>query len=104
MRINKTPSLEIDSLILTKAALTYRAINHQLRQQILQLLHKNGRMMVTNVYVKLRIEQSVASQHLAILRRAQLVVAEREGKNVYYSVNYQRLNQLHSISGQLLKK
>ena len=104
MRINKTPALEIDSLVLQKAALTYRAINHQLRQQILQLLHKNGRMMVTSIYVKLRIEQSVASQHLAILRRAKLVVAEREGKNVYYSVNYPRLTQLHSVSGHLLKK
>lgn len=103
MKINKTPGLDIDSLALQKAALTYRAVNHNLRQQILQLLHKNGRMMVTTVYVKLRIEQSVASQHLAILRRAKLVVAEREGKNVFYSVNYSRLNQLHSVSGQLLK-
>lgn len=104
MRTNSTSTLEIDSLGLQKAALHYRAINHKLRQQIIQLLHKNGRMMVTNVYVKLRIEQSVASQHLAILRRAKLVIAEREGKSMFYSVNYPRLQQLHLIADQLIKK
>lgn len=104
MKENKAAPVEIDSLALQKAALQYRAINHKLRQQILQLLHKNSRMMVTSIYVKLRIEQSVASQHLAILRRAKLVTAEREGKSIYYSVNYPRLVQLHSIAEQLTKR
>jgi DNA-binding transcriptional ArsR family regulator len=104
MKTNSTPQLEIDSLTLQKAALTFRAVNHPLRQQILQLLHKNGQLIVTSVYVKLRIEQSVASQHLAILRRAKLVLAKREGKNIFYSVNYQRLNQIHTVSEQLTKK
>jgi DNA-binding transcriptional ArsR family regulator len=104
MKTSKTPSLEIDSLSLKKAALHYRAINHHLRQQIMQLLHKNGRLMVTTIYVKLRIEQSVASQHLAILRRAKLVNAERVGKKVFYSVNYRNLEQLHAMAAQLLRK
>ena len=101
MKANNPSALEIDSLGLQKAALHYRAINHKLRQQILQLLHKNERMMVTSVYVKLRIEQSVASQHLAILRRAKLVIAKRQGKSIFYSVNYPRLQQLHTVASQL---
>ncbi|HEU4902270.1 MAG TPA: metalloregulator ArsR/SmtB family transcription factor [Flavisolibacter sp.] len=104
MKENKAAPVEIDSLALQKAALQYRAINHKLRQQIIQLLHKNSRMMVTSIYVKLRIEQSVASQHLAILRRAKLVTANREGKSIFYSVNYPRLVQLHSIAEQLTKR
>ena len=104
MKANSTSTLEIDSLSLQKAALHYRAINHKLRQQILQLLHRNERLMVTSIYVKLRIEQSVASQHLAILRRAKLVNAKREGKSIYYAVNYPQVLQLHATAEKLLKK
>ena len=64
------PELKIDVLTLKKAALVLRAVNHKLRQQILKLIHQKGRITVTEIYVKLRLEQSVASQHLAILRKA----------------------------------
>ena len=72
--------LRIDVLQLKKAALILRAVNHKLRQQMMRLLHQNGKMTVTEIYVKLRLEQSVASQHLAILRRAGVVRTERQGK------------------------
>jgi DNA-binding transcriptional ArsR family regulator len=87
-------NLEVDIIRLKKAAFLFRAINHPLRQQFLQLLHKNERMAVTALYVKLRLEQSVASQHLAILRRAGFVNTQRDGKQVFYSVNYARLNDV----------
>lgn len=95
--------LKIDVLQLKKAALILRAINHKLRQQILKLLHQNGKMTVTEIYVKLRLEQSVASQHLAILRKAGYVNTLRDGKFIFYSVNYSRLDQVHSIVHDLLK-
>ena len=67
--VASSSELKIDVLQLKKAALILRAINHKLRQQILKLVHQNGRMTVTEIYVKLRLEQSVASQHLAICVR-----------------------------------
>ena len=69
--------LHIDALQLKKGVQVFRAINHSLRQQMLRLVHMNLRMTVTEIYVKLKLEQSVASQHLAILRKAGLVNAER---------------------------
>lgn len=95
--------LKIDVLQLKKAALILRAINHKLRQQILKLIHQNERMTVTEIYVKLRLEQSVASQHLAILRKAGYVSTFRDGKFIYYSVNYERLQEVHTYSQSLLK-
>jgi DNA-binding transcriptional ArsR family regulator len=95
-------SLQIENLQLKKAALILRAINHPLRQQLLRLIHQNKQMTVTSIYVKLRLEQSVASQHLAILRKAGLVNTARDGKFIYYSVNYDRLQQLHTIAAQLI--
>lgn len=94
--------LKIDVLQLKKAALVLRAVNHKLRQQILKLVHQNGRMTVTEIYVKLRLEQSVASQHLAILRKAGFVNTLRDGKFIFYSVNNKRLEEVHGYSNQLL--
>jgi len=79
-----------------------RAINHKLRQQILKLIDENGRMTVTEIYVKLRLEQSVASQHLAILRKAGFVKTERDGKFIYYSVNTERLEELNKFVKDLV--
>jgi DNA-binding transcriptional ArsR family regulator len=87
---------------LRKAVLVLRAVNHKLRQQIIDLLDNNGQMTVTDLYVKLRLEQSVASQHLAILRRAGVVVTEREGKFIYYGLDKNRLAQIDSLVENLI--
>jgi DNA-binding transcriptional ArsR family regulator len=94
--------LKIEMLQLKKAALILRSVNHKLRQQILKLIHQNGKMTVTEIYVQLRLEQSVASQHLAILRKAGFVTTIRNGKFIYYSVNTDRLAEVHQFSLQLL--
>ncbi len=51
----------LDYVELRKAVLVLRAINHKLRQQIIELLEKTDKMTVTDIYVQLRLEQSVAS-------------------------------------------
>ena len=71
------------------------------RQQILRLIAKQDGIIVTSIYKKLKIEQSVASQHLAILRNQGIVKTERDGKFIYYSVNHDRLEQLHTIAESL---
>jgi DNA-binding transcriptional ArsR family regulator len=93
-------ALEVANL--KEAALVFRAVNHELRQQILALLHKNKGIDVTSIYKKLGLEQSVASQHLAILRKAGIVTTKREQRFVYYSVNYKRLEGIVEIAGKLL--
>ena len=95
--------LKIDALQLKKAALIFRAINHKLRQQIIRFINQNGKITVTQIYVKLRLEQSVASQHLAILRKAGFVNTERDGKFIYYSVNHDRIAEIHKVAAELLK-
>lgn len=91
---NGNVPVKVDFVHTKKAALILRSINHKLRQQIIKLLDESQKMTVTEIYVKLRLEQSVASQHLAILRRAGIVSTTRDGKFIYYSVNYQRLSEV----------
>ena len=92
----------IDYLNVKKAALVLRALNHKLRQQMIKLLDENGKMTVTELYVQLRLEQSVASQHLAILRRAGIVKTDREGKFIHYMVNHDRVKQINQIVDNLI--
>lgn len=94
--------LKIDLHNLKKAALVLRAVNHKLRQQILKLIDEHGRMTVTELYVKMRLEQSVASQHLAILRKAGFVKTDRDGKFIYYSVNMDRMDEVNQFLADLL--
>ncbi|MEO1258313.1 MAG: metalloregulator ArsR/SmtB family transcription factor [Bacteroidota bacterium] len=93
--------IQLDYAELRKAVLVLRAINHKLRQRMIDLLEENDKMTVTDIYIKLRLEQSVASQHLAILRRAGVVITDRNGKFIYYSLNKERLSQISQLVEEL---
>lgn len=94
-------SIQLDYAELRKAVLVLRAVNHKLRQRIIDLLDENNSMPVTDIYVKLRLEQSVASQHLAILRRAGVVITDRQGKYIYYALDHNRLTQIGKLVEEL---
>jgi DNA-binding transcriptional ArsR family regulator len=89
--------VQLDYADLRKAVLVLRAVNHKLRQRMIDLLEDSNPMTVTDIYIKLRLEQSVASQHLAILRRAGVVVTERQGKFIYYTINKDRLGHISTL-------
>jgi DNA-binding transcriptional ArsR family regulator len=94
--------LNID--LIKKASKVLRAINHPLRQNLLTLIHESQTINVTDIYVKMRIEQSVASQHLAILRAAEAVKTKREGKQIYYTINYDGIQHVNSCVDKLVNK
>jgi DNA-binding transcriptional ArsR family regulator len=94
-------NLQVDYSAIKKAALTFRAVNHHLRQNIIKLLDERKKMAVTEIYVQLRLEQSVASQHLGILRRAGIVKTQRDGKFIYYSLDYTRLYELSKLAREI---
>ncbi len=94
--------LKINYHNLKKAVLVLRALNHKLRQQILTLVETEKKITVTEIYVRMRLEQSVASQHLAILRRAGIVSTQRDGKFIFYTVNYKRIGEITSMVDDLV--
>lgn len=96
--------LDIQVAEIKKAALQYRAINHKLRQDILHLIHKAGKITVTELYHKLNLEQSVTSQHLAILRKAGFVTTERNRRFIFYRVNYEAIKFIEEESRKLLNE
>jgi len=68
-----------------------RALAHPLRLKILEFIDQHRRINVNKIYNTLKIEQSITSQHLRILRMAGLVHAERDGKFIHYTVDYSRV-------------
>ena len=102
-QMKETEELKMDVTLIKRASLVLRAVNHKLRQDIIRLVHEHGRMTVTDIYRKLDVEQSVASQHLGILRSVGVVLTEREGKYIFYSINYDRLKDIHTRADQLIQ-
>jgi DNA-binding transcriptional ArsR family regulator len=93
---------ESDSNRVRKAALVLRALNHKLRQRIIDAIHENKKLTVTELYVRMRLAQPVASQHLAILRKAGIVSTERDGKFIYYTINHTRINEIMEFVKNIL--
>ncbi len=73
-----------------------RAIAHPLRLSILEFIDKKSVINVNKIYNTLKLEQSITSQHLRILRNADLVETKREGKFIYYSLNYDKIEQVNN--------
>jgi DNA-binding transcriptional ArsR family regulator len=68
-----------------------RALAHPLRMKILEFIDKNKTINVNKIYNTLKLEQSITSQHLKILRASGLVHTHREGKFIHYTIDYPRL-------------
>jgi DNA-binding CsgD family transcriptional regulator/DNA-binding transcriptional ArsR family regulator len=96
------PQFAMDTAAIKKAASVYRAIYHPLRLQIVELIHKTGTINVTPIIKRFKLEQSLISAHLKILRDASLLNTQREGQQIFYSVNYKQLNRLSEFTRKLL--
>jgi len=69
-----------------------RALAHPLRLNIIRVIHDNdGSANVGEIFAALKIEQSVASQHLRVLRQAELVKTRRDRKFIFYTLDYERI-------------
>ena len=93
----------LDFYSIKKVSMIFRALNHKLRQEILRMIDKKGQASVSEIYQDMRLEQSVASQHIAILRRSGLIIPEREGKFMKYKLNAARIDMMNQMVVDLLK-
>ncbi len=72
----------------------FQALGDENRQQIIMLLLKNKQMNVTQITDEMGISRPAVSHHLKILKQAELIVAERSGKEIFYSI----------VAGEFLKQ
>ncbi len=91
MRMSNNALLITRDEDIERASRSLKAMSHPLRLKILEFIDTCRRINVNKIYNTLKIEQSITSQHLRILRMAGLVNAERDGKFIHYTVDYNRV-------------
>ena len=64
----------------------FKALNDPTRRQILQLLQERD-MTAGEIVDRFKISGPSISHHLDLLKQAKLVIAEKDGQYVYYSLN-----------------
>jgi ArsR family transcriptional regulator len=69
-----------------------KAIGDETRQKIMSLCCCR-QLSVSEIVAQMGVTQPTVSHHLKILRDAGLVSTERRGKEIYYTLNQQRLAQ-----------
>lgn len=93
--------MNINFKIVRGAYLRLRALSHPLRLQLIEFISKKNEVNVNVIYHTLKLEQSVTSQHLKILRDAALVKTRRDGKKIFYSLNEKNLTSLVGLAQEI---
>ncbi len=83
---------ENDIILLRKSIKTLKALDNPWRQKIVNLLMEKEQMSVTDLMYILRIDQSLVSQHIAVLYKSGFLRREKKSKYVYYSLDVSKYN------------
>ncbi|NUR99040.1 MAG: helix-turn-helix transcriptional regulator [Kribbellaceae bacterium] len=79
----------------------FKTLGHPARIRVLELLSERE-MAVSELLPELALEASNLSQQLAVLRRAGLVTARREGSQVYYALISPEVAELLAVARVIL--
>ena len=72
--------------IITPMNIVFKALNDPTRRGILEMLQQKD-MTAGEIADKFNISFPSISHHLDLLKQAKLVISEKEGQYVYYSLN-----------------
>ncbi|MSR88838.1 MAG: transcriptional regulator [Candidatus Margulisbacteria bacterium] len=72
----------------------FRALANEERIEIVKLLKKNKEMSAQEVEKNFYLEQSTTSHHLNTLKRAGVTKSRKEGRNIYYSVDFETFAEI----------
>lgn len=72
---------------------TLRALADPIRREILNLL-KNGRLSAGEITDHFDVTAAAISRHLSVLKEADLIRDERQGKFIYYQLNASVLEEI----------
>lgn len=96
--------IKIDDENLKNATNLLKAIAHPVRLSMVNFIKLNGEVNVNKIYNELKLEQSITSQHLRVLREAKLVNTQRDGKYIFYSINSPKLAYIGSLVNDFISK
>ena len=79
---------------------TFKALSAPTRRAILEQL-RHGRLTAGEIASAFDLSAATVSHHLAMLRQAELVIDQREGKYIYYELNLTVVDELLAWAADL---
>lgn len=80
----------------------FKGLAHPVRVRVLEVLAGQADVSVADLLRDTGLEASHLSQHLAVLRRHNLVVADRRASQVFYRLAYPQVADLLTVARALL--
>ena len=82
----------------------FKALANEERIEIIRLLKKNDEMFAQDIEKRFYLEQSTTSHHLNMLKKAGIAKSRKEGRKVFYSLDYESFRLIWALfDGVVLK-
>lgn len=81
----------------------YSAIGNSVRSKLILCLSKKSKN-VTELIQTCGLSQSAVSQHLNKLKKSRIVLARKDGKEVWYSLRYAKAAEISTLLAELEKE
>lgn len=80
----------------------FKALANEERVEIIKLLKDNGEMYAQDVQSNFYLEQSTTSHHLNLLKRSGIAKSRKEGRNIFYSIDYENFKSIWEEFSKLI--
>jgi DNA-binding transcriptional ArsR family regulator len=82
----------------------FTALADPIRRKILEMLAANGQLSATEISARFQVTPSAISQHLKVLREANLVRMEKRAQQRLYQINPDTVIELEQWARQLTQR
>jgi DNA-binding transcriptional ArsR family regulator len=82
----------------------FYALADPTRRKIIEMLANNGALSATDIYNEFEISAPAISQHLKILREANLVQVEKRAQQRIYRINSESMLELETWARQVAQR
>ena len=81
----------------------FYAIAEPTRRTIIEILAKKGRLSATDISKKFNMSAPAVSQHLKVLREADIVRVEKQGQKRMYQLNLEKVYEFERWAHEMTK-
>ncbi len=81
----------------------FSALSDPNRRRILELLADQGPLTASQISQKFSISPSAISQHLKILREANLIQMEKQAQKRIYAINHETIQEMEAWANRLIR-
>jgi len=74
----------------------FAALADDTRREIVRLVAKNGKLTSTEISLKFNMSAPAISQHLKILKEADVLIMEKDAQKRIYSLNESGINEMEN--------